>query len=420
MCSGNCGGCNDCGGIQSSLRRGQPGQSAYQIWLSAGNTGTVADFLTSLEGEDGDDGQNAYDIAVLNGFVGTQAEWLASLEGDDGDDGINAFSLSAAPFSMPGPDSVGTFQGATTLEWAGVGQPVYLEGLGTLRVASPPAGNFVQLQNPESVWGLDAPIAGNALPGVIAPFGSKLSPGGRPGSGADGDDGPPGDAPVIVVAYAIPVDPPVAPERRFVFVANAAPPARATSFVPYEWNTTTLAWVAGPEIAGIPGTQTFFQSSDPNTTPPAGAIVGDIVFRYAGATFTAYKKTSALVWTPFGAVPWPGSVTQTVVIAAPGEYGIPLEYFSYHLQTDKDIELNWDDTNYGDQGVWTVVITNTDGASNIDISFTPGRWQKGPDTALLGALPIVVHAGTRVMLTFRKNVGSGQYVFDNVFVPASL
>lgn len=32
---------------------GANGKSAYEIWLEAGNTGTEADFLASLEGADG-------------------------------------------------------------------------------------------------------------------------------------------------------------------------------------------------------------------------------------------------------------------------------------------------------------------------------------------------------------------------------
>lgn len=37
------------------LVRGEPGASAYEIWLAEGNTGTEADFLESLKGKDGKD-----------------------------------------------------------------------------------------------------------------------------------------------------------------------------------------------------------------------------------------------------------------------------------------------------------------------------------------------------------------------------
>lgn len=37
---------------------GQSGKSAYEIWLDAGNHGTVAEFLASLRGEKGDRGES--------------------------------------------------------------------------------------------------------------------------------------------------------------------------------------------------------------------------------------------------------------------------------------------------------------------------------------------------------------------------
>jgi len=96
--------------------KGDPGESAYQIWLDLGNTGTEQDFITSLKGADGKDGTNgtdgkdgsdgsdgtngtngtdgkdgesAYQLAVDEGYSGTLTEWLASLKGKDGVDGTN-------------------------------------------------------------------------------------------------------------------------------------------------------------------------------------------------------------------------------------------------------------------------------------------------------------------------------------------
>ena len=60
------------------------GASAYQIWLSNGNTGTEAQFLASLKGTNGTngtDGKSAYEVAVENGYVGTEPAWLATLVG---------------------------------------------------------------------------------------------------------------------------------------------------------------------------------------------------------------------------------------------------------------------------------------------------------------------------------------------------
>jgi hypothetical protein len=64
-----------------SVTSGADGLSAYEVAVSQGYSGTVSEWLTSLEGTDG---SSAYEIAVSNGFVGSEAEWLASLEGVDG------------------------------------------------------------------------------------------------------------------------------------------------------------------------------------------------------------------------------------------------------------------------------------------------------------------------------------------------
>ena len=77
--------------------KGDDGKSAYQVWLDAGNTGTVSDFLASLkgadgndgndgsDGNDGEDGKSAYALWLQEGNTGTLAEFLASLKGLKGE-----------------------------------------------------------------------------------------------------------------------------------------------------------------------------------------------------------------------------------------------------------------------------------------------------------------------------------------------
>ena len=124
---------------------GDPGASAYEVAVANGFIGTEAEWLASLQGEDGppgvdgppgEDGEDgtdgapgapgtpgasAYAIAIANGFVGTEAEWLASLEGPPGVDGPEGppgadgtsveFSGSVADhtalLALPGPHTVG-------------------------------------------------------------------------------------------------------------------------------------------------------------------------------------------------------------------------------------------------------------------------------------------------------------------------
>ena len=63
--------------------------SAYEAWLSLGNSGTVEDFLESLKGEDGKDGvgkdgKSAYELWLENGNIGTENDFINSLSGRDG------------------------------------------------------------------------------------------------------------------------------------------------------------------------------------------------------------------------------------------------------------------------------------------------------------------------------------------------
>ena len=96
---------------------GDDGATAYELALDNGFSGTEAEWLESLKGEqgpdeekeclrrllrtmvsqeqkqsglsllkpnDGEDGDSAYEVAVEDGFVGTETEWLESLKGEPG------------------------------------------------------------------------------------------------------------------------------------------------------------------------------------------------------------------------------------------------------------------------------------------------------------------------------------------------
>ncbi|MDB9995300.1 hypothetical protein OAD95_04095 [Flavobacteriaceae bacterium] len=69
---------------------GVDGKSAYQIWIDAGNTGTEEEFITALKGEDGVDGKSAYQIWIDAGNTGTEEEFISSLKGESGGDGSSA------------------------------------------------------------------------------------------------------------------------------------------------------------------------------------------------------------------------------------------------------------------------------------------------------------------------------------------
>ena len=101
----------------SDGKPGADGKSAYELAVTQGFKGDLTSWLESLRGpqglpgadgkqgpagqpgqpgKDGKDGQSAYQIAVTNGFSGSETDWLASLKGHDGHDGAQG------PQGLPG------------------------------------------------------------------------------------------------------------------------------------------------------------------------------------------------------------------------------------------------------------------------------------------------------------------------------
>lgn len=69
------------------------GKSAYEIWLDAGNSGTIDDFLQSLIGEQG---KSTYEIWISLGHEGTVQDFIDSIKGekgDKGDEGDSAYQV---------------------------------------------------------------------------------------------------------------------------------------------------------------------------------------------------------------------------------------------------------------------------------------------------------------------------------------
>ncbi|MFJ2196963.1 hypothetical protein [Streptomyces violaceusniger] len=159
------------------------GKSAYEVAVAEGYTGTVTQWLDSLvgaagpkgdtgpagapgpagadgaPGPQGPDGDSAYEVAVANGFTGTEAEWLASLKGPKGDPGtgsvstvngdpgpdveLDAASVHAVPDTAPGaPNGVAQLGADGTL--AAAQRPTYTAAqVGALATTSRGAANGV-------------------------------------------------------------------------------------------------------------------------------------------------------------------------------------------------------------------------------------------------------------------------------------
>lgn len=56
---------NDRNTAPRPMQKGDPGDSAYEIWLQEGNRGTEADFLKSLKGDPGPQGLGIVSVQVF-------------------------------------------------------------------------------------------------------------------------------------------------------------------------------------------------------------------------------------------------------------------------------------------------------------------------------------------------------------------
>lgn len=93
---------------------GDVGKSAYQIWLDAGNTGSLQQYLDSLKGTPGtpgDVGKSAYQVWLDAGNTGTLQQYLDSLRGSTGSNGLNALIKTTAE-----PAGANCASGGTKLE----------------------------------------------------------------------------------------------------------------------------------------------------------------------------------------------------------------------------------------------------------------------------------------------------------------
>ena len=110
---------------------GANGQSAYELAVQNGFSGTLSQWLTSLIGPKGDtgtagingvngtngtngvDGKSAYELAVQNGFVGTEQQWLVSLIGATGATGATGQTGATGPQGPTGATGPKGDTGAT-------------------------------------------------------------------------------------------------------------------------------------------------------------------------------------------------------------------------------------------------------------------------------------------------------------------
>lgn len=356
--------------------------------------------------------------------------------GTPGIDGLPAFApLDIAGLTQPAIGSQTNIATTGSFKWAASSEWVYISGGGYYKVAAPVAApyNTMLIRNPGAADGFPAGVTGNVGAGIF--IGSngeaaQVTPGGRPGTdgtGTTGPQGPAGDPTFIGLTTTIPTLPP-APTLRTVFYTDSL--SAPTLFVPYFYSG---GWTAGPNIMGAPGTLWVTTAGDPNITLPAGPI-GTYALRTD--VVSIYLKTGATTWvlqaslTPTfaqvavasgGAIVGETVYTDTVVgyepfqatLAAPGTYTLDFQYEGQEIETDKDITLDWDDSNFNKYAHRVYTINNTD-ASPINFALTAARWYK--KTGL--SIPATIAAGATQMLIVEHSA-LGPVVTDTFVVAAA-
>ncbi len=360
--------------------------------------------------------------------------------GTAGTNGRNAFTTTTAPFSQPANTGAVYLNGlpiqVVDNSWAQPGQWIYIPGGGDYFIRSKSGLTTINIANPGFPY-YSTGIVSNAPVGTVIGTGAGVTPGGRPGTdgatggtGIPGTDGNPGVDAELLVVSTVPVAAP-APGRATVIVTDS--PTTPTFTRLYSWNSGTTSWNAVGNIQGAAGTQIVTTPGDPNVTLPVGAI-GTVAIRTD--VVSIYTKTGTSTWTlsasvtptfqqvattssgDFGTTPVStqrvmGFVPLNDTHAAPGVYTLDLQYQGIEVNADKDIELDFDDTSFGEQAEWVFAVTNTDG-SPINVTYTAGKWAKA--TGLTE--PATIAAG--VTQFFHCNRFGTRVIINNTYVAVNI
>lgn len=170
------------------ITQGPPGDSAYQVWLDQGHTGTEADFLASLQGDPGDP------ATITGATAHTVAYGDAPTVDVGGTPSARSFDFGI-PAGQPGTDGTdAAITGATAHAEAAGSQPTVVTG------GTPQARTF-DFGIPDGAPGADATITGATASGLPAGDDPTVTLGGTPGArtfdfgipaGPQGDTGPSG------------------------------------------------------------------------------------------------------------------------------------------------------------------------------------------------------------------------------------
>ena len=340
-------------------------------------------------------------------------------QGAAGANGKSPWTTLTGSFVMPAIGSVVTVTvGDTSFmelgAWVGVqGAGTFSPFCGWMVVAGLINGTQVFLRNPGTSDG--APSSG--VPGNVTAGTTITGTGALNQVFASGRMGPAGASgaaatPLVVpLVTTVPVSAPVSPAGNLVLYSNVAPPSVPTTMRFYSWDGA--AWQGSTNMVGTPGSQTFFQTADPNLSPPSPSNIGDVVWRTQGTTLTYYQRTGVSTWTVQGTFALEGTVAEFDTITSAGTVTLDAATFYHVLDTNKDIDLDFDTTNYSGAGNWTVLVYNSDAGS---IDFDQGSLQANPSITF----PVAVGAGETAVVKVSRSTTDGAtldtYSIDTVYV----
>lgn len=185
------------GSADSCERQILTGMSAYELWLSQGNEGTVKDFFSALVGEKGADGYtgsdgvngapgaagpagvSAYQLWLYLGNTGTPSDFLNSIAGATGEAGLTGLSAYQLWLSLGNSGTIQQFVDSLKGETGEAGSP------GPSGAAGLPGADGICTVG-------DVGLQGPA--GPVGPVGPSGSPGPSGATGARGATGPQGPA----------------------------------------------------------------------------------------------------------------------------------------------------------------------------------------------------------------------------------
>lgn len=358
--------------------------------------------------------------------------------GTNGTNGIPAYTNLVLGFTQPaiGSATASPVEVGTTA-WMAQGEWVYVGAGGYYVVQTIHSPTTVTLRNPGAADGFATGVPGNAGVGLLVGVtgaAAQVTPGGRPGTnGSTGPTGPtgnPGQDAFIQVVNTIPVAAPPPGEEFKIYTDSSTNPTVITG---YSWNG--VSWVATANLTPVAGSQIY-----QTVGVPLAGLGKNGDWAFDSGTLAVYYK-SAGTWTnPFnlsatftqvatassgnmGTVPVRtprivGFDPTTATISSPITYTMDLQYQGFSIEADKNIVIDWDDTNFTYSGLWELQVKNTDGGSPITLTLAAGKFAENASLALTTTISLASLA-TRVFI-LRKNAAGDRLIIENTYLVNNL